>query len=313
MIIICKIKLLFITKDCSNYIEKSTIYLVEELRELTDLVIWSNDGHIDSILSEIRFTPDFILLNDFKSEYSPKIHGLKYCGIPRGIIMHDLHYKRATRKKYIEKENIDHIFSIYRDKFTKWYPEYKEIMTWFPHHVPTTIYKDYHLTKDRKLLLMGSTDRELYPLRHVIAHQLKANPDFVQYSHPGYRLMNHKNEGYKVENDYAKEINRARIFFTCDSNFHYPVLKYFEVLGCRTLLLASGSQELRDLGFIDGKTFVEINQQNFMEKANFYLKEESISKEIVMNGAKLIEEKHSTEIRAKQLVQKIRSLLNMEI
>nr|WP_237438609.1 glycosyltransferase [Pseudalkalibacillus hwajinpoensis] len=122
--------------------------------------------------------------------------------------------------------------------------------------------------------------------------------------------MNHKKAGYKVEHEYAREINRARIFFTCDSNFHYPVLKYFEVLGCRTLLLASGSQELKDLGFIDGKTFVEINQQNFMEKATFYLNEEIISKEIVMNGARLIEEKHSTEIRATQLVQKIISLID---
>ncbi|WP_165994996.1 glycosyltransferase [Bacillus sp. Cs-700] len=305
-----KIKLLFITKDLTNYIERSTIYLVEELRELTDLVIWSNDGHIDSILTELGFTPDFILLNDFKSDYSPKIQGLKYCGIPTAIIMHDLHYRRSSRKKFIEKENIDHIFSIYRDKFNSWYPEYKYMMTWLPHHVPTTIYKDYHLEKDRKLLLMGSTDREIYPLRHAIAHQLKGYPGFAHYSHPGYDHMNHKEAGYKVEDEYAREINRTRIFFTCDSNFHYPVLKYFEVLGCRTLLLASGSQELRDLGFIDGKTFVEVNQQNFMEKATFYLNEEILSKEIVMNGARLIEEKHSTEIRAKQLVQKIISLID---
>lgn len=310
MIEIKEVRLLFITKDLTNYIEKSTIYLVEELRKLTELVTWSTDGHIDSILNTIRFTPDVILLNDFKAEYSPQIQGLKNCDIPKAIIIHDLHYRRSSRKKFIEKENIDHIFSIYRDKFNHWYPEYKNMMTWLPHHVPTTIYKDYHLEKDREMLLMGSTERELYPLRHAIAHQLKGYPGFAHYSHPGYERMNHKKAGYKVEDEYAREINRAHIFFTCDSNFHYPVLKYFEVLGCRTLLLASGSQELRDLGFIDGKTFIEINEQNFMEKANFYLKEESISKDIVMNGAKLIEEKHSTEIRAKQLVQKIRSLIN---
>ncbi|WP_273850192.1 glycosyltransferase [Guptibacillus spartinae] len=307
-----KLKLLFITKDFTNFIDKSTFYLIEELRKLTDLMIWSNNGHIDTIIKEAGFTPDFILLNDFKSDYSPQIQGLKYCSIPNAIIMHDLHYKRSSRKKFIEKEKINHIFSIYRDKFHEWYPEYSSVMTWLPHHVPTSIFKDYQLEKNHKFLLMGSTFRELYPLRYFIVDQLKGNPDFVHYPHPGYDLMDHKKLGYKVQKEYAQEINRSRIFFTCDSNFHFPVLKYFEVLGCRTLLLASGSRELKDLGFIDGKTFVEINSRNFMEKANYYLNEEKISQEIVTNGAKLIEERHSTKIRAKELLQHIMSLINEE-
>ena len=304
------LKLLFITKEFSSHIEKSTLYLIEELKKEVDLMIWSTDAHIETILKEVPFTPDYILLNDHKFDYCPEIHGLKNCGIPCGIIMHDLQYKRSTRKRFIERENIQHIFSIYRDKFIEWYPEYVPMMTWLPHHVPTSIFKDYQLNKDTNFLLMGSIYKELYPLRAFIVDQLKNDPGFVCHPHPGYSLMDHKKEGYKIQEEYAMEINRSHMFFTCDSNYHFPVLKYFEVLGCRTLLLASGSKELVDLGFIDGETFVEINQNNVIEKAYYYLSNQQLSGKIIQKGAHLIETEHSTKVRAKQLIQKIESLIN---
>ena len=43
-----------------------------------------------------------------------------------------------------------------------------------PHHVNTTIYKDYGLTKEIALLMMGSTLEDYYPpLRVTIINRLK--------------------------------------------------------------------------------------------------------------------------------------------
>jgi spore maturation protein CgeB len=105
------------------------------------------------------------------------------------------------------------------------------------------------------------------------------------------------------------EINRAKIFFTCDSIYKYPVNKYFEVLACKTLLLASDSPELYDLGFRSGDNFVAINKHDFLEKAEYYLRNDDERKRIANNGYMLVRKRHSTATRAKELTKMIIKIL----
>ncbi|MBN8207254.1 glycosyltransferase family 1 protein [Bacillus sp. NTK071] len=305
-----RVKLLFITKDHTFHIEKSSVYLIEELKKLTDLTVWSMDGNINEIVSQIGERPDFILLNDYKPDYCPEITGLQEVGIPYGLIMHDLQYKMHQRRRFIKRENVQHIFVNYRTAFEKWYPAYINRMIWFPHHVPRSIYKNHHLSRDNNYVMIGAIYKELYPLRVAILNKYHNHPDFTYFPHPGYHAMDHSKRGYKVGVDYSKELNNAKIFFTCDSNYHFPLLKYFEVLACGTLLLASGSEELRELGFIDGKTYVEINQSNFAEKAKYYLDNEEERITIAKRGEELIRERHSTEIRAQELIAHITKIIS---
>ena len=305
-----KLKILFITRDFSNHIEKSSLYLINELCKQVELKVWHNRGHISRILDHINFEPDFILLNDYKPDYCPLIKGLKHCDIPVGIIMHDLHYKISQRKKFIENENIQHIFSIYRDPFLKWYPEFKDKLVWFPFHVPIHVFKDYKNEKIYNLLMMGAMDQRYYPLRKKIFDKLKDEKGFQYYQHPGYGAVD-KGDGVILTGAaYAKEINRSKIFLTCDSILHFPLLKYFEVLACNTLLLAPSSQELEDLGFVDGETFVAINETNFKEKAYYYLENEQERNKISTQGYKMINNKHSTKIRVMQMIQYIIQVTN---
>ncbi len=304
-----KLKLLFITRDFSNHIEKSSFYLSQELHSQADLTLWHSRGHISGILANLQNEPDFILLNDFKPDYCPQIQGLRSCRVPVGIIMHDLHYKVSQRKRFIVRENIQHIFSIYRDPFLQWYPEFEKRMIWFPFHVPKEIFKDYRVKKTHDMLMMGAMDERYYPLRKKIFDTMKNEKGFHYYQHPGYGTVDNGDGGVLAGEVYAREINQAKMFLTCDSSFHFPLLKYYEALACNTLLLAPSNQELEDLGFIDGKTFVTVNEHNFKEKAHYYLKHKEERDEISQRGYKMIHEKHTTERRVKQLINHINQIV----
>lgn len=300
-----KINLLFITKDRSQQLERSSYYLEKELAKLTNLVVWHGDGYILDIVNQLPFKPDFILLNDYKPEYRPFIRGLKDLTIPHGTLMHDLHYKLSKRNFLIHQEKPALIFCHYRDAFNKWLPDHISRFVWFPHHVPSNIFHIQPIPKDIPLLMIGATHPHIYPFRHKIAQHYYGDRRFVQRSHPGYRVVKKGLSGAR----YAREISRAQIFLTCDSIHHFPLLKYFEVLACGTLLAASGSQELTELGFVDGKTFVAINETNFKEKVEYYLLNEALRNRIVKNGLALIQQRHTTEIRAKEMIHVIQQFL----
>lgn len=304
-----KIKLLFITKERSDQLERSSFYLAQELIKQTQLFVWKADGNIHDILSKIPFRPDFILLNDFHPDYLPKITGLNSVPIPKGMFMHDLHYKKFHRKRFIESENIQLVFTHYRNAFLKWYPELTSKMVWFPHFIHPEIFKDYGQCKTINYLMMGANYPNIYPLRNHFIHQLKKEPGFIYHHHPGYRAVKSNEKGIYAGNRYAMEINKAKIFLTCDSIYKYPLLKYFEVLACNTLLIASPSQELTELGFIDGTTFIAADQSNVLFKARHYLIYEEERKRIARNGFQMVMKRHTTEVRVKELLLKIREFI----
>ncbi|WP_144701092.1 glycosyltransferase [Fictibacillus phosphorivorans] len=301
-----KLNLLFITKDRSQQLERSSYYLELELAKLTNLTKWQHDGNIHNILSQLSVKPDFILLNDYKPEYRPFIRGLKDLQIPHGTLMHDLHYKLSKRNLLIHQEKPALIFCHYRDAFKRWLPEHINRLVWFPHHVPAQIFHPYPIPKEIPLLLIGATFPHIYPFRHHLVQQFKNDPRFVHPAHPGYGALKKGLTG----NRYAEKISKAKIFLTCDSIHHFPLLKYFEVLACGTLLAAPASKELSDLGFIDGKTFAAINELNYKHKIEYFLSNESERNRIVHNGLQLIRQRHTTEIRAKEMVHTIHQYLN---
>lgn len=305
------INLLLIAKDTSNYVDKNFYFLEQELAKSTNLTIWRNSGNISHIMKKISKKLDFILLlNDIGNRMFPVVKGLASINIPTGLIVNDVHRFKELRRRYIRKNNIRHIFSVVREKFYENYPEYIDKMEFHPHFVNTDIYKDYGLKKDINLLMMGAVNY-FYPLRQKILYSYKEDTNFVYHDHPGYRNFNmdEENQIY-IGEKYAKEINRSKIFFTCPSILNYPVKKYFEVLACKSLLLAPTFKELEDLGFIPGTHFISIDENNFKEKAAYYLANEIERNKIVEQGYLFAHQTHSVKIRAQQLVHKIESILS---
>lgn len=307
-----KLKLLFLTRNDARYIVPASHYFVEELKKYTDLRVSHEAGHIQDILAKIDFEPDFIYCNDYLENMSPVVKGLKSLTIPFAVGLHDLHFMWPNRKKDLINEGVKYIFTYYRDKFLLWYPEFADKIKWLPHHVNTAIFKDYGLPKEIDFLLMGATIKPFYPLRLAIIERFKDRPGFVHHPHPGYRQIGENEKGVFVGERYARELNRAKICFTCDSIYKYPIMKYFEIAACNSLLLAPESKELYDLGFVPGETFVAINENNFEEKAYYYLHAEEERKRIAYNGMMMVHQKHSTTKRVLEFLSIIEEILEQE-
>jgi len=278
-----------------------------KLSEYSELKVWHDAADIRYILNKLDFEPEFILLNDFRPHMLPKITGLSTINIPLGIIVEDLHREIEDGKKFFFENNIKHIFSICRDKFYKSYPNYKYNVYWFPHWVNIDVFKDYGLKKDIDYLLMGAIAKEHYPLRNRILNVMQKEAGFAYNKHPGYK--NIKEGNALIGERYAKEINRAKIFFTDGGIYNYPVKKYYEVLACKTLLLAPTFKELEDLGFIPEVNFVDIDENNFLEKAKYYLEHEEEREKITENGYNMVRSKHSTEMRVIQFIKTVQDIL----
>lgn len=303
-----KIKLLLLTKDFSNYISRNIHYFAEELAEVSDLVIWPNPGDINSIFKLIKFIPEFILINDIMPDNCPTITALSTVNIPIGLILEDLHYKIDERKKFIDDNKIKYLFPICRDAFKNYYPEYLDIMYWFPHFVNTNIFKDYNLQKDIDYLMMGNTFSKHYMFRKHMVEVMQQEPGFIFHPHPGYKFIDDPNE--YVGEKYAREINRAKIFLTDDSIYHYPIKKYYEVLACKTLLLAPTSRELEDLGFAPGVNFVAITEQDFVQKARYYLNHSDERETIAQKGYEMVHGRHSAKKRTSEFIKILEKILS---
>jgi len=306
------INLLFIIADTQNTLDKNFYFLELELYKITNLTTWRESNNIHNILKQIPELPDFILVaNDLQNQMYPIISGLSSINIPTGLIVSDVHRFTELRRQYIKKNNISCIFSITHDKFNSVYPEYKNKMIHFPHFINPDLYRDYGLKKEIELLMMGATSNT-YPLREKILEFYKTDPNFVYHEHPGYKNIKKDREAlFYTDKKYAREINRAKIFFTCPSVFNYPVMKYYEALACKSLLLAPTFKELENLGFIPNTHFIPINEYNFKEKADYFLKNQQEREKITKAGYQFIHQNHTLQIRAHQLIKEISEKISL--
>ncbi len=304
-------RILVTTGDFSQYLVPNFYNLISAASKYTELEVWHQSGDIQDILARLKTPPDFIFVNEFGETNSPTITGLASLDIPYAILLYDLHYNVETRSNLIQELDTKHIFSLYRDKFYDWYPKFRDRLIWFPHHINTAIFKDYGMPKDIDYLLMGDIYAKLYPLRAKFLQIMIDKPGFIYHEHPGWRNFSAcEQETAFVGEKYAREINRAKIFLTCDSIYKYPLLKYYEVMACNTLLLAPVSDELIDLGFIPGTNFIAIDETDFEDKAEYYLNHEQERLEIAQRGCDMVRTRHSTSIRAREFVKTIEQIIS---
>jgi len=186
-------------------------------------------------------------------------------------------------------------------------PELKDKFRWLPFSINPGIFKNWQLQKNIDFLLMGRLAGTWYPFRNKVLKAMGDMEGFVYHEHP--RDGKPKEEEIFTGEKYAREINRAKIFFTCGTEFNYPVVKYFEVPACNTLLIAKGNKDLKELGFVNGKNFVECTDDNFYDLAMYYLKNEEERNRIARNGYNLVHSKHTNSIRAMEFINTVKSYL----
>ena len=304
-----KLKILYSTFDTSKKVIRYGEFFKNEVMKQHDVEVVCIDDDIDinDVLNRLNFKPDFIFFDDVL--WNKTIHGLKLVNIPKGVLFWDIQKHQEWFRRFVYENDIDLIFSFYRDAFTSYFPELLYKFRWLPNYVNIEEFKDYQQEKEIDFLLMGAVDEETYPLRSIVDKGMSGYPGFIHHHHPGhYHDFDENEESQSLVGKYfAMEVNKAKMFFTDDSIYKFPIAKYFEVPACKTLLLASGSKELEDLGFIDGETFVEINEHNYKEKGLYYLEHEEERKAITERGYQMVRERHTTAKRAQEFISCIRN------
>jgi len=325
-----QLKVLVLIKPFWNYPKhQPKIDMIKALENHADVYYWYKNGHIKTILQELNIEPDFIFHYDIAWNYglAPKIDGLAEINIPIGCFVIDLHWSPKARSQYFGKNNIDIIFSVSKHPFLQVFPQYKQKLRWLPWSINPEIMKDWGMDKDIDALLMGlvyvngqtrgkfDLPRKIptkgrYAFRDAVFMKMRDEPGFVLHPHPGHRVTQSKY--LIVKEDYAKELNRSKIFFTCGSHDEAgapAVLKFFEAPACNTLLLAETNKDVEDLGFIDGENYVACTVENFYEKTQYYLSHEEERKRITENSYHFIHNHHTNDHRAQQMMQAIEECL----
>lgn len=297
-------------KDLAKH--KSKFDFIKSLEQFADIYYWYENGSILNIIKKLNINPDFIFHYEVANYYklSPKITDLDKIDIPKGCFIIDSHYNPDFRRDYIIKNKIDLVFSVTKENFLKVYPDLRNKFVWLPWSINTRVFRDWSQNKEYDFLLMGLINppqEGKYPFREKVLEVMSKYKNFKHHKHPGH-LVSWKGNPM-VDINYAKEINKAKIFFTCGSTLKYPVLKFIEVPACNTLLLAEPNSDIIDMGFRDGVNFVACSKENFEEKAEYYLKNSHIRNRISQNGMDFVHKSHSNEVRAQQFIREVTNLI----
>lgn len=307
-----RLKLLILTKKFADKMPKHQhkYDMITAIEAEADVRYWHQDGHIQDIIAALDFTPDFIFHYDIEwhHAFAPKISGLPSISIPKGCYVLDVHYAPQVRKAYFNQSaKPDLIFSASKYPFLKAFPGCASRFEWLPFGINPGIIKDYGLPQKYRYSLVGLIDPR-YSFRKEVLSQMNGVEGFVHFAHPGHTTP--KRPGLFINEKYAAALNQSMISFTCGSKLQIPVAKFFELPGCRTLMLAETNPDIEELGFKDGVNFVACNRENLKDKALHYANEAEEREVITEEGYAFIHRHHTNQVRAKQFVETIKRFLS---
>lgn len=172
-------------------------------------------------------------------------------------------------------------------------------------HLPPSfdprIFNDWQMEKthDVGFLAAGTTEPSpFYPERNRI-HQKLLNHPRVKYlwaAHPGWRSF--RADHPLVGQGFSKAINSCRIFITTGGRFRNAHAKYVEILASKSLLMADEPIGWEGLRLADGVNYVQVSEDNVVEKIDYYLARPELAQQIAESGHALALRYHNCYARA---------------
>lgn len=228
--------------------------------------------------------------------------------IPKLTLIEDQHNQCMNIVKIANTiHKFDYFLVRYRDAFYKNHPEIgSDRIFWLPHSVDTDFFKDYKEKKTIHLLTTGSIGKSVYPLREKVYNEMRVSRYYRRVERPKESDDTNK---WPIGHDYAKLLNSSLISFACNSVYRYPIMKIFEIPACKSVLCCDYTKEMADLGFIPNINMLEIDMD--MDIKKFVIKQlenKQQLEDIATRGLELIQDRHTIQIRAKQLYNLIRKI-----
>lgn len=176
--------------------------------------------------------------------------------------------------------------------------KYKCNFIFFPEPVNVKFFKDCGLPRTCDVFNSGSHSHVVYPFREIIHRVLSRRSDIKCCIYPRFQFDNWK--------DYAQAIANSKILITGLGLYHCTSSRFSQAMASKTLVLAPKPYDSEDSHFFPDKNFIEINEENFVDKVLYYLKNEDERNQIIHNAYKVVLKYHTCEIRVKELMDVIR-------
>lgn len=188
-------------------------------------------------------------------------------------------------------------------------------VAWLPFSIDGNFYKFKNLQRVFDTAIVGNMQQAVYYLRPKMYGYLISQKRFLNYL---------PTELYGEA--YIDLINSTKVFLTCTGKQKYPIVKFYEVPACRTLLASDNPIDADVLGFKAGRNYASLEDEGvwypnsgprypiiesewtfdegkFLDFLTYYVQSTEIRDEIAKDGERLVRERHTDEIRAKELYE----------
>lgn len=180
---------------------------------------------------------------------------------------------------------------------------YKKTLLPSAYWVPWSVNPERHYPRgkiDYDVACMGTTSR-IYPLR---TKMMKAMTK-LEGKYKTLRRLAPKGTSFErpIDDEYDEILGSTRIHIFDCSKYRYPLQKFFETMASGALVMSTKPAGAKKLGFIDEKTYIEIDKKDWRRKLDYYLEDPDLATRIATKGMEMVRKYHTHEVRAKQFVR----------
>ena len=217
--------------------------------------------------------------------------------------------KREDFFEFVEKYEIDYVFSYFRAPFLLWrdFPISKKLI-WFPVCVDPRIFNDWGMEKKYDVGNLNAGIYSLskfYPERYMM-HQklLEMDIKYLHEKHPGTGIL--APDTPLIGKKFSEAIGSCKIFVT-SGNLQYKNFpgKFVEIMASGSCLFTNEPMDAEVIGLVDGVNYVSITEENFVEKIKYYLEHEDELERITMNGYHFVHEKYNCYVQPWNVYQQL--------
>ena len=314
-------RVLFLDRYGEGYVgAPHTFYeFMKKVEEQADCVFAGEDyplfreESVDDTVKRVMPDADWVIVDRDKL---PTVKKAKHRSYRVGVFLSDLHGKWSHNipnptqfRDYLNTLNYDAFFLKYAEIHGCGVTPhlFTEGLKGKAHHLPWSVDCKKHNWKHKKydVAFIGSATN-VYPLRQKIHEGL-------YHASKGYRVVcctSPKGKTYErkwdvFKNEYVGQryvdlLNETRIMIFGCSKYRYPVQKYFESTASACLVLSDEPSTAKKLGFVDGETYININEFDWETTLTYCLENPDTVKHITRAGLKNTLINHSHEKRVKE-------------
>jgi len=279
------------------YIEqKSGLYYAELQSEFASNVnfnVTSNVNEIDYVI----FGPGFLCDDNLSKN---EVKDLSSIGTPKCLFLNK-EYKNLERKlEFIRKNKVEHVFTVHHDYqiWNKLCPDSKFHKIPFAFN-PNT-FKDYTLEKTIDVGFTGNLfNKGVYVETDIMGKNFNNVREriFNKLSHDNLKKYNQFLGGgvYLHGEEYGRKINSSKVWICTPSAIDLVGTRFYEILGCNTLLFCKKAAGIYSDLFEDGVHYVGFNDDlsDLEEKLTYYLNNDEERNKIAFTGHEMALANHT--------------------